>query len=314
MPRRRPSTTLLDPAIDDRLDHLAVLRFGQPQAMQELRVDRIAPNPVQRFEIFEAAKALAAVMREQEIMYPLCVRPHPDKARWYQLLYGQQRQLAASVAGYYRNLCVVVDADDATLEEFGRIEALQRVPLPPLEEADILRWLLDTRGYTFRSLAAWLGRKKGSLENRLALLRMPADLQQLVVARPETLSAALQLAKVGDAEIQTALLSSVRDGLLTVEAIRAEVRALRRKDRAELPLTVDTLPPDRSGVDTRPPDQADTNMASVPAALRILPGEVSIQGILMRWKALRQDETMRQKVDAALARTLARIAEIGEVP
>src|SRR5215212_6193498 len=96
MPRRRPSTTLLDSAIDDRLDHLAVLRFGQPQVTQALRVDRIAPNPVQRFPFLDAGYELAAVMREHGFIYPLWVRPHPDKARWHQLLYGPQRLQAAS--------------------------------------------------------------------------------------------------------------------------------------------------------------------------------------------------------------------------
>jgi ParB family transcriptional regulator, chromosome partitioning protein len=100
-----------------------------------------------------------APAQEQGIQRPLWVCPHPEKANQYQLLYGPQWRSAASLARLQHIPCVVVLTDAETVKEFGLIETLQRVSLPLFDEARALRWLLDTREYTIRSLAAWLGWK-----------------------------------------------------------------------------------------------------------------------------------------------------------
>jgi ParB family transcriptional regulator, chromosome partitioning protein len=288
MPRRKRSSPFLDMGIDDRLGQLARAWHGHHPTIQDIRKDRILPNPTQRFSFAVEARDLVAIVREQGIQRPLWVCPHPEKATQYQLLYGPQWRAAASIAGLPYIPCVVVLADAETLKAFGLIETLQRVSLPLLEEAGALRWLLDTHGYTIRSLAAWLGWKKGYLENRLALLHLPADLQQLVIAQPETLSAALQLAKIDDPERRADLLTSVRDGLLTVATIRAEVQALRRPKGGRR--------------------KAEGGKEDYDA----LPGESTVQRILMHWKTLSQDEDTRLRVDAALARTRALITDMAE--
>jgi ParB family chromosome partitioning protein len=159
MPRRKRSSPFLDMAIDDRLGQLAVARHGHHPTIQNIRTDRILRNPTQRFSFAVEARDLAAIVREQGIQRPLWVCPHPEKATQYQLLYGPQWRSAAIIAGQPYIPCVVVLADAETRKEFGLIETLQRVSLPLLDEARALRWLLDTREYTIRSLAAWLGWK-----------------------------------------------------------------------------------------------------------------------------------------------------------
>src|SRR5215213_2393822 len=291
MPRRKRTSPFLDMAIDDRLGQLARAWHGQHPTIQNIHKDRILPNPTQRFSFAVEARDLVAIVQEQGIQRPLWVCPHPEKANQYQLLYGPQWRSAAIMAGLPYIPCVVVLADAETLKEFGLIETLQRVSLPLLDEAWAHRWLLDTRGYTIRSLAACLGWKKGYLENRLALLHLPAELQQLVAAQPETLSAALQLAKLDDPEWRADLLPGVRDGLLPVATIRAEVQARRPKQHSK--------------GEGRKAEGGKENYDA-------LPGESAVQRILMHWKTLRQDEDTRSKVDAALARTRALITTMAE--
>ena len=67
--------------------------------------------------------------------------------------------------------------------EIGLAENIQRQDLNPLEEAEAFRTLIEQRGYSQRSLAERIGKDKGYVENRLAILRAPEDVQQLVVKR-----------------------------------------------------------------------------------------------------------------------------------
>src|SRR5690349_15238844 len=127
MPKRRTANTLVDQAIDERLERLALMRFGEPQETRIIPKHHIFNNPVQRFPLVDATGELVALLSEQEVAPTFWVRPHHEKARRYELLYGPHHLLAVSLAGVYQVPCVIVDVDDATLNEFGLIEAMQRM-------------------------------------------------------------------------------------------------------------------------------------------------------------------------------------------
>src|SRR5439155_10444796 len=115
---------------------------------------------------------------------------------------------------------------------------------------------------------------------------------------------ALQLAKIDDPEPRADLLPGVSDGVLTVATIRAEVQALRPKhpiDGAVPAAGVVTLPCPKGGRWTVEGGEQHQDA---------LPGESTVQRILMHWNVLRQDEEMRPKVDATLARTRALITDM----
>ncbi len=53
----------------------------------------------------------------------------------------------------------------------------------------------DELGYSYRRIAERVGRSKGYVENRLNLLDLGDDLQQLVRARPDTLMHVAEIAR-----------------------------------------------------------------------------------------------------------------------
>jgi ParB family chromosome partitioning protein len=99
------------------------------------------------------------------------------------------------------------------MRELALTENLIRADLTPLEEAKAFQLALDA-GYTVRSLAERIGKDKGYIENRLAVLKAPADVQDLVRQREDTLRAAREIAKLPDAEERRPLVEGLLDGSL----------------------------------------------------------------------------------------------------
>lgn len=80
----------------------------------------------------------------------------------------------------HRELCPVVQGDDAHAEEAGLIENLQRKDLKPLEEAAGFRRLIDAHGHTTTTIAEKIGFTPRMVQQRLQLLQLkPADTKDL---------------------------------------------------------------------------------------------------------------------------------------
>jgi ParB/RepB/Spo0J family partition protein len=311
MPRRKAIPSFMDETIDERLFNMAAISFSESGVLRDIPPQHIKYNPFRRIPTL-IHDELKAQIGCQGLQRPFWVRPHPEKARRYQLLYGSERLIASDHAGCSRVACVVVPADDTQLQEFGWLEGVQHGTLPLLEQAEGLRWLMDTGFYTIRSLAMVIGQHKGYVENRLALLRLPTVLQDLVQERPDALTAALLLAKVSDPDLLSALIAGVREGMLTVEALRAEAKVLSGKELEEegrVEGSASTMPAE---VVTWPLDSTNGEAQTTLAELDLLPGEMAIQRILMRCMALRKDGNMRLKVDTAVARIQEFLSEIGD--
>jgi len=85
------------------------------------------------------------------------------------------------------------------------VENLQRSDLDPLEEAEAFRRLMSERGYTVRSLGERLGKTRGYITNRLAVLNYPTVVQEMVAQRPDTLVSAQEVARIPDSATQREL-------------------------------------------------------------------------------------------------------------
>ena len=64
--------------------------------------------------------------------------------------------------------------------ELALVENLQRQDLTPFEEADGLRALAETYGYTHEMMAEKLGKSRTSITETLSLASMPEEVRQLV--------------------------------------------------------------------------------------------------------------------------------------
>jgi len=216
---------------------VSLLSAKAPTAVRDIPIGKVQPNPEQPRMTFheETLNELAASVREHGVLQPILVRPAGDG---FQIIAGERRWRASKLAGKETIPAIVERFDDATALEIALIENLQREDLSPLDEAIIYKKMTDELGYSIRNLAGKLGKDKGYVENRLRLATAPADIQEMVAARYDTLSAAYELMKIEDKRRRKALVKQVVAGQLTL---------LRLRDRVER-----TLHPGESGVKPAP--------------------------------------------------------------
>ncbi|MDW8213237.1 MAG: ParB/RepB/Spo0J family partition protein [Roseiflexaceae bacterium] len=207
-----------------RQNDVATLLAPRRTAVQDIPVDRIRPNPFQARRDFSDIGDLAQVIRAHGFTTRLRVRPDPAQPGFFQLVFGERRLRAAIQAGMDAVPCEIADHTDEELIEIGLAENIQRRDLKPLEEAQAFAMLIKERGYSVRRLAERLGKDKSYVEDRLALLRAPAEVQQMVAQRPDALRAAREIAKLDSPSARAALIASVLAGDLSTQDVRALVR------------------------------------------------------------------------------------------
>jgi ParB family chromosome partitioning protein len=199
-----------------------------------LDLAQIMPNRRQPRTIFdqEALEELAASIREHGVIQPIIVRPIPltkweGHARRYELIAGERRWRASILAEQPTIPALIREdaGDHQAMIELSLVENLQRADLHPLEEAWAFGVMRDELGYSYRKIAERVGRSKGYVQNRLKLLELADDLQQLVHDRPDTLMHVVELAKVPDLTARATLIAAVRDGL-TYPETQARVQIL----------------------------------------------------------------------------------------
>lgn len=164
-------------------------RTGRPTS---LRLGELQPNPDNpRYDSDDPETIeLAETMRSVGQLQPAIVVPRQDylvcypqaqlgPAPWVVVI-GNRRLAAARIANREAlDVRVAVDiqgADD--LEDRILIENIQRKDLPPLLEAERLQRRLD-QGVTFRDLAAKIGKSHTYVKQRVDLLKLIPELQEL---------------------------------------------------------------------------------------------------------------------------------------
>jgi ParB family chromosome partitioning protein len=133
-------------------------------------IEDIDPNPNQPRQSLGDITELVNSVTEKGILEPILVRPRGSR---FQIIAGERRYRAATEAGLAEIPCVVRDTSDAEMMELALVENLQRKDLTPFEEADGLKVLADSFGYTHEAMAQKLGKSRSSITEILTLTAMP---------------------------------------------------------------------------------------------------------------------------------------------
>lgn len=199
--------------------------------LQNLKLDQLQPGKYQpRTHMDQESLAeLAESIKSQGIMQPILARALI--AGNYEIIAGERRWRAASLAGLTEvPVLVRVVADEAALA-MSLIENIQRENLNPLEEATGIQRLINEFDMTHQLAAEAVGRSRSAVSNLLRLLNLAPPVQELLMHNQLDMGharALLSLPNVGQITVANEI---VGRGLSVREAERL-VQRQQRPDAA----------------------------------------------------------------------------------
>jgi ParB family chromosome partitioning protein len=205
---------------------------------KQLPIEQVEPNreqPRKRFDD-ERLRELADSIRTQGIIQPIIVTPLPGvggSQTRYQIIAGERRWRAAQLAGLQTVPVVIRDTPEANRLELALVENLQRADLDPIEEARAYEALIELHDYSQADLATRVGKDRSTVANTMRLLKLPAKVQDLVIAGSLSMGHARALLGFeSPAQMQELALEIIRKGL-SVRQTEAEVRKRSRAPKPE---------------------------------------------------------------------------------
>ncbi|RST88143.1 ParB/RepB/Spo0J family partition protein [Aquibium carbonis] len=168
-------------ALIGEMDKPAGSTQASPSADRKVPIEFISANPRNPRRHFAETELtdLAASIREHGIVQPIVVRP--AQGGRYEIIAGERRWRAAQLAGLAQVPVILREVDDRVALEIAIIENVQRSDLNPLEEASGYQSLIDEHQYTQADLAQVIGKSRSHVANTLRLLKLPADVRQMLI-------------------------------------------------------------------------------------------------------------------------------------
>jgi ParB family chromosome partitioning protein len=192
-----------------------------------IELTRLATDPDQPRKEFdeESLDRLAQSMEARGQLQPIRVRFEEARGMWI-IISGERRYRAAQRAGLPTLICVEAKGTPTPEEvlEDQLVENCVREDLKPIEQARAFKALLERRGYSYRQLGEALSISHQAVVRAMALLELPADIQEKVDAGAVPASAAAEAARIVDEGEQRAIIARVESGDMTRDEVTRVVR------------------------------------------------------------------------------------------
>ena len=180
----------------------------QVQRVVLIETSLLIPNKSQPRVTFsdEELSSLADSIRENGILQPINVRKCGVN---YELVSGERRLRAAKLCGLESVPCIIIDVDDEKSAVLALIENIQRRDLSYFEEAVAIEKLISYYGLTQEEAAQRLGKTQSTIANKLRLLRLTYEEQELIISAGLTERHARALLRIEDEGKRREVLSKV---------------------------------------------------------------------------------------------------------
>ena len=191
-----------------------------------LPVDHILPNPSQPRKVFDEDElvSLAQSIRENGLLQPVTVCRSADGT--YLLVAGERRLRAAKLAGLREIPALLTDCDRENSAVLALLENLQRQDLNVFEEANALLRLLREWEITQEEAARRLGMSQSALANKIRLLRLTPEEQELILEQGLSERHARALLKIDDVALRRRVLENVIQRGLNVSQTETLIASL----------------------------------------------------------------------------------------
>lgn len=143
-----------------------------------ININDIKPNDNQPRKHFneEKIQELASSIIEHGIIQPLVLRKIDNER--YEIVAGERRWRAARAAGLEKVPSIIRDFTDEENMVIAIIENMQREDLNSIEEAEGLRQMIETYGFTQEEVSRSVSKSRPYITNALRLLKLPQNIQE----------------------------------------------------------------------------------------------------------------------------------------
>src|SRR6476469_8255982 len=181
----------------------------------------IEPNEEQPRTTLGNIEELAASIREKGVLEPILVRAiGPNR---YQIISGERRYRAASMAGLDEIPAIELDVDDKEQLEIALIENIQRKDLTAFEEAEGFLALQQRFNYTHEKISQVIGKSRTTVTETLLINEIPDRIRLMCrEAGIANKSVLVQVARAGSEEAMEQVVRRVAAGEISREDLRKQ--------------------------------------------------------------------------------------------
>jgi ParB family chromosome partitioning protein len=186
-----------------------VSREEEQKNITYISIESIRPNPYQPRKQFKkgALDELCHSILQYGVLQPINVRKISNSS--YELVAGERRLRAATMAGISEIPAIIVNCDDNDSAVMALIENLQREDLSYMEEAEGYCNLINEHGLTQDKLAQKIGKSQSTIANKIRLLKLSSTIKGILSDNNLSERHARALLKLHDEALQIKVIKYV---------------------------------------------------------------------------------------------------------
>jgi ParB family chromosome partitioning protein len=189
----------------------------------------IRPNPFQPRREFDQKEleGLAGSIKTQGLLQAIILRRKVDG---YEIISGERRFRALMLLGEDKIPSIIKPkVTDGEMIEMALVENIQREDLNDIEQAGAYFRLLSECGLSHEELSTRVGKSRSAITNTLRLLKLPEEIQQMVIRGDISMGHARALLAIDDSRSQKELCQRIVAQKLSVREVEEAVQHGKEK-------------------------------------------------------------------------------------
>ena len=172
-----------------------IIEDASKDEIVEIDLSLLRSNPYQPRKIFdeEALQELSDSIKIYGVFQPIIVK---KSIRGYDIIAGERRVKASIMAGLKTIPAIIRDFTDEQMMQIALLENLQRENLTAIEEATAYKDIINALQITQEELAKKIGKSRSHITNMLGLLKLPEDVQDMILTNKISMGHARVLSKL----------------------------------------------------------------------------------------------------------------------
>ena len=195
----------------------------------EINLSELRSNPYQPRKIFDedALRELSESIKNYGVFQPIIVK---KSIKGYDIIAGERRVKASRLAGMTTIPAIVRDFSDEQMMQIALLENLQRENLTAIEEATAYKDIINALQITQEELARKLGKSRSHITNMIGLLRLPDNVQDMILKNELSMGHARVLSKLENDNDIKELADKVKEDNLSVRELEKEVNSTYKRN------------------------------------------------------------------------------------